>query len=254
MQYAMVRGLDGSMQLQHVASVGEYGLGYKLDDAYRLRVYEGFFDKNKRMGLGRETLNRGEIREGMFDRGKLDGAVRITFPPTKTRPKGSVSFATYCRNVRGNWLRSTRLLNLEDVWFEEVRVELERAAKMDKTLKMLSKYGVLKVKDALNAKEEEKKVNEAISKEEQKREEEVANMFKPKKVGEEETPAGECLFLVFVGLLFFSRDILLHHISHLSFAQHTQHTFFMEQKKGGMHWRNSFSKAHEVEMGGGLSS
>ena len=37
-------------------------------------------------------------------------------------------------------------------------------------------------------------------------------------------------------------------------AQHTQHTFFMEQKKGGMHWRNSFSKAHEVEMGGGLSS
>ena len=190
MQYSMVRGLDGELRLQHVVSLGEHGLGYKLDDAYRCRVYEGFYNKNKRMGLGRVTLNRGEIHEGFFNYGKLNGVVRITFPPSKTRPKGSVSFAMYTHNVRGKWVRGLDLRDREDLWFEEVRHEFERSAAMDKTLKMLSKYGVFKVKDALAEKSEEKVMNETIEKEEREREEEVAKMFKPKKQGDEETPAG----------------------------------------------------------------
>ena len=120
-QYSVARALDGSIYLQNAAAQGEYGKGLTLDDAYRLRVHEGHFNKNKRMGLGRETLNRGEVREGNYVYGKLNGVVRITFPPTKTKPEGSVSFAQYEHNVRRGWIRGSSLRDLEDGWYESIR-------------------------------------------------------------------------------------------------------------------------------------
>ena len=122
-QYSVARGLDGEIQLQSAAALGGEGSGrgIKLDDAYRLRVYEGHFDKNKRMGLGRETLNRGEVREGTFLYGKLNGVVRITFPPTKAKPKGAVSFAQFEHNERRGWIRGSSLRLLEDGWYDSIR-------------------------------------------------------------------------------------------------------------------------------------
>ena len=120
-QYSVARGLDGEIFLQNAAQEGEFGRGLRLDDAYRLRVYEGHFDKNKRMGLGRETLNRGEVREGNYVYGKLNGVVRITFPPTKLKPSGSVSFAQYEHHERRGWLRGSALRDLEDGWYDSIR-------------------------------------------------------------------------------------------------------------------------------------
>jgi hypothetical protein len=120
-QYSIARDVAGNIILQNAAQVGEYGMGLRLDDAYRLRVHEGYFNKNKRMGLGRETLNRGEVREGNYTYGRLNGVVRITFPPTTSKPEGSVSFAHYEHGVRRGWIRGNSLRTLEDGWYDSIR-------------------------------------------------------------------------------------------------------------------------------------
>ena len=117
-QYSVARDLDGQILLQGVAEKGEFGQAVSFDDQFRIRVHEGYFNKNKRMvsgwgragsvgrascawhfyfkpphplktltpqGLGRETLNKGDVREGVFSYGRLNGIVRITFATGKVR-------------------------------------------------------------------------------------------------------------------------------------------------------------------------
>ena len=49
LQYSVARDLGGSILLQGVVEKGEFGQAVTFDDQYRIRVHEGFFNKNKRM-------------------------------------------------------------------------------------------------------------------------------------------------------------------------------------------------------------
>ena len=190
-QYSVARGVDGEVTLHNTAAVGEFGQGLTLDDAYRIRVFEGFFDKNKRMGIGRETLNRGEVREGIFEYGKLNGVVRITFPPTKPGAKPNVSFANFYYNVRKGWIKGARLRDLEDLWYEEVMEQIERESRQDRVLATLSKYGMFKIKDIVKAKEDLKAIRDSLDKEETEKEEEGKDTKAAKalKANRDDTPA-----------------------------------------------------------------
>ena len=79
LQYAAVRDVDGKLMLQGTVPVGEFGTPLRLDDAYRVRVYEGTLYKNRRSGFGKTTLNNDDVLEGRAFNGRLQGVVRIAF-------------------------------------------------------------------------------------------------------------------------------------------------------------------------------
>ena len=63
---------------------------HSLDDVSRTRLYEGEFRCGQRTGDGRVVLNNGDVLEGRFVDGRLQGLVRVTF-----RLSGRVVFAHY---------------------------------------------------------------------------------------------------------------------------------------------------------------
>lgn len=92
---------------------GYHPFAPKMDDAYCVRVYEGTFKKNRRTGVGRVTLNNGDVYEGEFLKGKPHGVIRITFNTKK------VTFALYDNGTREGWLRGSKLIDLEEKWRKE---------------------------------------------------------------------------------------------------------------------------------------
>lgn len=135
LQYSAVRDVDGQIVLQGTVEEGEFGMPVRLDDASRVKVWEGQMNKNKRHGLGRVTLNSGDVIEGSFDRGKPTGIVRTQFAT------GRVSFAMYKDNRRQGWVTGADLRALEEAWYDESRAERETTAREARAVAILSRLG-----------------------------------------------------------------------------------------------------------------
>lgn len=141
LQYTAVRGVDGAIVLQGTVEEGEFGMPVRLDDSLRVKVWEGEMRKNKRWGLGRVTLNCGDVFEGWFERGRPSGVIRIQFASGKT------SFAMFKDNRRQGWITGSELRTLEESWHEETRAEREQQAKDARAVALLAKLGAFKFGD-----------------------------------------------------------------------------------------------------------
>jgi hypothetical protein len=121
-------------------AVGEYGQPVRFDDQSRIRVYEGAFSKNKRDGAGKATLNNGDVLEGTFVSGRLNGEVRMSFVST-----GKVSYARYKMGTRYAWIAGTELARLlkreEEAARARVAKEEAKVRAMD-TLTRSNAFGV----------------------------------------------------------------------------------------------------------------
>ena len=124
LHYSIRRDATGSITSGQVANIGEYGQEVKFDDQYRIRVYEGEFNKNKRNGKGKITLNNGDVMEGKFLNGRLDGNVRITFNSST----GKVTYARYRHGTRYAWIGGKELEQLMKQEEEEL-IKLKNAEK-----------------------------------------------------------------------------------------------------------------------------
>jgi hypothetical protein len=104
-----------------------------------MRVYEGIFVKNKRIGRGKCTFNNGDVVEGYFSSGRLDGEVKVTFST------GKVSYALYKLGVRTEFYKGEKLEKLirRDQEEAKKRVDLiEKEHRQQKLLKRLNVMGV----------------------------------------------------------------------------------------------------------------
>jgi hypothetical protein len=119
----------------------EFGKSPKVSfsDQERMRVYEGIFVKNKRIGRGKCTFNNGDVVEGYFSSGRLDGEVKVTFST------GKVSYALYKLGVRKEFYKGEKLEKLirRDQEEAKKRVDLiEKEHRQQKLLKRLNVMGV----------------------------------------------------------------------------------------------------------------
>ncbi len=126
--------------------------------------------------MGKETLNRGDVREGVFNYGRLNGIVRVTFntgkvrAPALCRPRRAraprapraltaanlhppspppppplapqVSFAQFAHGNRRGWVRGRALLELEDSWAEETKELRENERKAKRAVELLEKLNM----------------------------------------------------------------------------------------------------------------
>lgn len=124
------------------AAIGEYGQHITFDEQTRLRVYEGTFVKNKRTGIGKVTLNNGDVmeangRDGSFVNGRVHGNIRMTFAST-----GKVSYARFKMGERYAWIGGKELQTLLKRDEDEVKAKIEAAEREARALESLTRVNM----------------------------------------------------------------------------------------------------------------
>jgi hypothetical protein len=112
-----------------------------------MRVFEGIFVKNKRIGRGKCTFNNGDVVEGYFSTGRLDGDVKVTFST------GKVSYAVFKLGVRKDWIKGEKLERLIKRDQEEAKKRVEEIEKELRQQKLLKRLNVLGVNTNARAQE-----------------------------------------------------------------------------------------------------
>jgi hypothetical protein len=145
LQYAAVRGVDGALELQGLLPAAPKGGPLRLDDAYRVKVYEGEMYKNKRRGVGKTTLVNGDVLEGEFHFGRPQGVMRTAFS------SGRTSFALYEFGKRVGWINGEALRALEDKWIDELRAARAADTAAERGMKAAVKVNAFRLKEKTRA-------------------------------------------------------------------------------------------------------